>query len=176
VERARVLSGKADNPKLEELLNDVSTDLAETLGELRELARGVHPALLTDQGLGPAIDSIARRAQIPTRVVSMPKERLPPPVEAAGYFLVSEGLTNAARHSSAKEVVVRAEVRNGWLTIEVSDDGVGGAHMGAGTGLNGLEDRVVSLGGVLRLTSPVNGGTTVGARIPTTLEEQAWGQ
>ncbi|MFZ0015130.1 MAG: sensor histidine kinase [Acidimicrobiia bacterium] len=164
--RARVLSGKADNPRLDAMLEDVSDDLEYTLGELRELARGIHPALLTDEGLGPAVQSIARRAHIPTRIVSMPADRLPAPVEAAGYFFISEALANAAKHSAATEVVVKAETDNSWLVVEVTDDGVGGADMSIGSGLRGLEDRIASLGGVLEVNSPKSSGTTVSARIP----------
>jgi len=174
LERARVLNSTAKNPHLEGLLKDMSDDLEETLAELRELARGIHPALLTDEGMGPAVESLARRAQIPTRVVSMPSARFPPPIEAAGFFLISEALANATRHSAATEIVVKAEADEAWLIVEVSDNGVGGADIGAGTGLRGLEDRIVSLRGVLRLTSPSQGGTTVSARIPTSLESQSW--
>lgn len=173
LERARVLNSTADNPRLEGLLKEVSDDLEETLAELRELARGIHPALLTDEGLGPAVESLARRAQIPTRVVSMPSGRFPPAVEAAGFFLISEALANATKHSAASEIVVKADADEGWLIVEVSDNGAGGADKEVGTGLRGLEDRIVALGGVLRLTSPSQGGTTVSARIPTSLEGQS---
>jgi signal transduction histidine kinase len=172
LERARVLNSTANSPHLEGLLKDMSDDLEETLAELRELARGIHPALLTDEGMGPAVESLARRAQIPTRVVSMPSARFSPPIEAAGFFLISEGLANATKHSAATEIVVKAEANENWLIVEVSDNGVGGAHTGAGTGLRGLEDRIVSLGGVLKLNSPLQGGTTVSARIPTTPQGQ----
>jgi signal transduction histidine kinase len=172
LERARVLNSTANSPHLEGLLKDMSDDLEETLAELRELARGIHPALLTDEGMGPAVESLARRAQIPTRVVSMPSARFSPPIEAAGFFLISEGLANATKHSAATEIVVKAEANENWLIVEVSDNGVGGAHTGAGTGLRGLEDRIVSLGGVLKLNSPSQGGTTVSARIPTTPQGQ----
>jgi signal transduction histidine kinase len=172
LERARVLNSTANSPHLEGLLKDMSDDLEETLAELRELARGIHPALLTDEGMGPAVESLARRAQIPTRVVSMPSARFSPPIEAAGFFLISEALANATKHSAATEIVVKAEANENWLIVEVSDNGVGGAHTGAGTGLRGLEDRIVSLGGVLKLNSPLQGGTTVSARIPTTPQGQ----
>jgi signal transduction histidine kinase len=167
VERARMLNGNAgDSPRLADLLEEVSVELKETLTELRELARGIHPALLTDEGLGAAIESLALRAQVPTRILSIPRERFPTAVEAAAYFVVAEGLTNAAKHASASEVVVRAETSDGSLRIQVSDDGVGGADLDGGSGLGGLEDRVVSLGGVFDIDSPDGAGTTIMATIP----------
>lgn len=166
MERARMLNGNAGDSRLEDLLEEVSTQLKETLTELRELARGIHPALLTDEGLGAAIESLARRAQVPTRILSIPRERFSTAVEAAAYFVVAEGLTNAAKHADASEVVVRAETSDGSLRIQVSDDGVGGADIDGGSGLGGLEDRVVSLGGVFDIESPEGGGTTIMATIP----------
>lgn len=166
VERARMLNGNAGDSRLEDLLEEVSAELKETLTELRELARGIHPALLTDEGLGAAIESLALRAQVPTRILSIPRERFPTAVEAAAYFVVTEGLTNAAKHAGASEVVVRAETSDGSLRIQVSDDGVGGANINGGSGLGGLEDRVVSLGGVFDMESPDGAGTTIRATIP----------
>jgi signal transduction histidine kinase len=166
MERARMLNGNAGDSRLEDLLEEVSTQLKETLTELRELARGIHPALLTDEGLGAAIESLARRAQVPTRILSIPRARFSTAVEAAAYFVVAEGLTNAAKHAGASEVVVRAETSEGSLRIQVSDDGVGGADIDGGSGLVGLEDRVVSLGGVFDIESPEGGGTTIMANIP----------
>jgi signal transduction histidine kinase len=172
LERARVLNSRAENPRLEDLLEEVSDDLEQTLAELRELARGIHPALLTDEGLGPAVRSLVRRAQIPTRIVSMPSARFPPPVEAAVFFLISEALANAAKHSAATEIEIKAEADKDWLTVEVSDNGVGGADAEIGTGLRGLKDRVVALGGVVQLDSPSQGGTTIRVKIPTALSGQ----
>lgn len=166
MERARILNGNADDSRLEDLLEAVSTELKETLTELRELARGIHPALLTDEGLGPAIESLARRAQLPTRVVSVPSERFQTTVEAAAYFVVAEALNNAAKHADASEVMVRAESDNGVLRIQIADDGIGGADIDGGSGLRGLEDRVVSLGGVFEVASPHDEGTTISAVIP----------
>jgi signal transduction histidine kinase len=166
MERARMLNSNAGDSRLEDLLEEVSAQLKETLTELRELARGIHPALLTDEGLGAAIETLARRAQVPTRILSIPRERFPAAVEAAAYFVVAEGLTNAAKHAGASEVVVRAETSDGSLRIQVSDDGVGGADIDGGSGLGGLEDRAVSLGGVFDIESPDGGGTTIMATIP----------
>jgi signal transduction histidine kinase len=102
----------------------------------------------------------------------MPSTRFPPPVEAAVFFLISEALANAAKHSGATEIAIRAEADKDWLTVEVSDNGVGGADAKFGTGLRGLKDRIVSLEGVLQLDSPSQSGTTVSAKIPTTLKGQ----
>jgi signal transduction histidine kinase len=166
IERARMLNGDTYRSRLEDLLEEVSAELKETLTELRELARGIHPALLTDEGLGPAIESLARRAQLPTRILSIPRERFPTAVEAAAYFVVAESLTNAAKHAGASEVVVRFQTGDGSLRIQISDDGVGGADIDGGSGLRGLEDRVVSLGGVFDMDSPDGDGTTITATIP----------
>ncbi|MGH8926474.1 MAG: histidine kinase [Acidimicrobiia bacterium] len=166
IERARMLNGDTYRSRLEDLLEEVSGELKETLTELRELARGIHPALLTDEGLGPAIESLARRAQLPTRILSIPRERFPTAVEAAAYFVVAESLTNAAKHAGASEVVVRFQTGDGSLRIQISDDGVGGADIDRGSGLRGLEDRVVSLGGVFDMDSPDGDGTTITATIP----------
>jgi signal transduction histidine kinase len=150
------------------LLADVTDQLKMSLAELRELARGIHPALLTDEGLLPAVDSIARRAQVPTKIVSIPTERYPVAVEAAAYYVIAEALTNAARHSAATEILVQVDRDEEWLQIEVSDDGRGGADPTHGSGLRGLEDRIVSIGGVLRISSPLGEGTCLLARIPIT--------
>jgi signal transduction histidine kinase len=168
VERARSLSANFGSSALADLLADVTDQLKMSLAELRELARGIHPALLTDEGLLPAVDSIARRAQVPTKIVSIPTERYPVAVEAAAYYVIAEALTNAARHSAATEILVQVDRDEEWLQIEVSDDGRGGADPTHGSGLRGLEDRIVSIGGVLRISSPLGEGTCLLARIPIT--------
>jgi signal transduction histidine kinase len=136
------------------------------LVELRELARGIHPAILTEAGLGPAIDSLAARSKIPTIVTALPDRRLSPAVESTAYFVVSEAMANIAKYAGATTTTVSAECPAGSLRIEVADDGVGGADPGAGTGLRGLADRVAALGGSLSIASPVGGGTRVVAEIP----------
>lgn len=166
IERARTLSDGEDRSRLESLLSEASAELKETLAELRELARGIHPALLTDEGLGPAVEALARRAALPTRVVDAPSQRFSPTVEAAAYFIISEGLANAAKHSKASEATVSIEADDGWLVVEVSDDGEGGAKFDGGSGLVGLEDRVVSLGGEFVLRSSPGAGTRIQARLP----------
>jgi PAS domain S-box-containing protein len=134
--------------------------------ELRRLAAGIHPAILTDRGLGPAVESLASRLPLPVSVVETPDVRLPAPVEASVYFFVSEALTNVVKHAQAGEATVSIGTENGGLMVEVSDDGVGGARVAAGSGLRGLGDRVGALDGTLEVESPRGGGTLLRARIP----------
>jgi PAS domain S-box-containing protein len=142
-------------------------ELAQALEELRELARGIHPAVLSDRGLEPAIEALAARTPVPVRFAVELEDRLPEPVEAAAYYVVAEALTNAAKHSHASEVSVRIARDNGFARIEVADDGVGGAEADGGSGLRGLADRVEALGGRLELESPLGEGTRVRAEIPS---------
>jgi PAS domain S-box-containing protein len=141
-------------------------ELAQALDELRELARGIHPAILSQRGLGPAIEALATRASLPVALDVGLEERLPEPVEAAAYYVVAEALTNAAKYARASEVRVRVARADGVARIEVADDGVGGAGRELGGGLRGLTDRVEALGGRLELDSPVGAGTRVRAEIP----------
>jgi PAS domain S-box-containing protein len=136
------------------------------LAELRRLASGIHPAILTDRGLGPAVQSLASRLPLPVSVVETPDVRLPAPVEASVYFFVSEALTNVVKHAQAHEATVSIGAENGGLMVEVSDDGVGGALPAGGSGLRGLGDRVGALDGTLEVESPPGGGTLLRARIP----------
>jgi PAS domain S-box-containing protein len=142
-------------------------ELAQALEELRELARGIHPAVLSDRGLEPAIAALAARTPVPVEWAIELDERLPEPVEAAAYYVVAEALTNAAKHARASTVTVRIDRDNGLARIHVADDGVGGAGTTGGSGLRGLADRVEALGGRLRLHSPEGRGTTVQAEIPS---------
>ena len=151
----------------EPLLDNALGDLEQALAELRELARGLHPAILTDHGLAPALRALTRRAPIPVRLEEVPEERFPEPVEATVYYLVSEALTNAARYAEASAVEVRLTSSNGRLRIEVADDGRGGARAGVGSGLRGLADRVEALSGRFELESPLGAGTVVRAELPT---------
>jgi PAS domain S-box-containing protein len=149
-----------------ELLDDASADLAQGLAELRELARGIHPAVLIEGGLGPALRGLVRRSAVPARVASVPAERLPPAVESAAYFVFSEGLTNVARHAPAATLVqIDVARRDSRLVVEVRDDGDGGADP-AGGGLRGLADRLAALDGRLDVSSPPGGGTTLRAEVP----------
>jgi signal transduction histidine kinase len=156
----------ADPGAARELLGGATDELALALEELRELARGLHPPLLTEHGLGVALESLARRVPVPVEIVETPPERLPQPIEAAAYYLVAEALTNVAKHAQATEARVRVARRDGNVVVEVSDDGVGGADADAGSGLCGLMDRVEALGGRLELASPAGAGTTLSAEIP----------
>jgi PAS domain S-box-containing protein len=148
------------------ILEAAGEELAQALEELRELARGIHPAILTDRGLQPALEALANRASIPVELVETPEQPLPPPVEAAAYYVVSESLANVAKYANAKRATVRIVQDNGAAVIEVRDDGVGGADPSAGTGLRGLADRVEALDGVLDVESRPGAGTCVRAVIP----------
>ena len=148
------------------VLREARQALALTLEELRELSQGIQPAVLVERGLGEALDDLARRAALPVRLTLALEDRLPAPVEAAAYFVASEALTNAAKHSHATEVTVRAGSGTGALVLEIADDGIGGAEPGAGSGLRGLADRVEALGGRLTISSPPGRGTALVAEIP----------
>jgi signal transduction histidine kinase len=158
--------GMDSDPILERSLTDASEELNRALSELRELARGIHPAVLTEAGLSAALEALAERAPIPVTVEEIPQRRLPARVEAAAYFVVAEAITNAAKHAAASEVFVRATLEKGRLALEISDDGMGGASVERGSGLRGLADRVQALGGEFAVTSPPAVGTSVVARIP----------
>ncbi|MDQ1688065.1 MAG: hypothetical protein QOK42_1040 [Frankiaceae bacterium] len=153
-------------PQTRRLLVDASTELERALAELRELARGIHPAVLTDEGLGPALRSLADRSRLPTEVDFQVGERLGAQVEAAAYFVASEALANVAKHAKATRASVAVSRPNGHLVIRVEDDGVGGADPERGSGLRGLIDRVGAVDGRLELTTTPGGGTAVVAEIP----------
>jgi signal transduction histidine kinase len=147
-------------------LREARTGLSGALEDLRELSHGIYPGILTERGLAPALDELAARAHQPVEVeVSVP-ERLPDQVETAAYFVVSEALTNAAKHAAAADVRVLARLLDGQLVIRVADDGAGGADLGHGSGVRGLRDRVEALGGRLEFTSPPGAGTVVEVEIP----------
>jgi PAS domain S-box-containing protein len=152
-----------------ELLGEAIAELKAATTELRELARGIHPAVLTEGGLEPALRGLVRRSPLPTELVAVPEGRFPAAVEAAAYFVVAEALTNAARHAAgANTVEVVVAVEDGIVAVTVGDDGPGGASLDGG-GLGGLADRVAALGGQLTLASPAGAGTTVRAEIPCEL-------
>ncbi len=146
--------------------DEAASELKLAIQELRELARGIHPAILTEAGLGPAITALAERSPVPARVQSLPDRRLPSAVEATAYFVVSEGLANVAKHASATNVSIVASTTPTTLRIEVSDDGVGGADAINGSGIRGLQDRVAAIGGTLTTESPAGQGTLIVAEIP----------
>jgi signal transduction histidine kinase len=141
-------------------------ELALALDELRDLVRGIHPAILRDRGLGPALDALAARAPVTVQVAALPGKRLPEPVETAAYYVVAEALTNAARHADASVVTVSVTRIGDSVRIEVRDDGRGGAVTGHGSGLRGFSDRLEALGGRLELDSPPGGGTTLIGEVP----------
>lgn len=148
------------------MLREAVDELKLALADLRELARGIHPAILSEAGLAPALASIAERSPLPVVVVVAPAERLPAAVEVAAYFVVAECLTNAAKYSAASAVTVSVKHADGHLEVLVIDDGVGGADLGRGSGFQGLADRVGALDGSLDILSPPDGGTRVMAVIP----------
>jgi signal transduction histidine kinase len=148
------------------LLVEATDELAQALEELRDLARGLHPAVLTERGLGAALDALASRAPVPVAVENEIQDRLPESVEAALYYVVSESLTNVAKYAKASSVTVRATRADGVARIEVADDGVGGADVSSGSGLRGLADRIDALGGSFGIESDPGEGTRVWAEIP----------
>jgi signal transduction histidine kinase len=157
----------ADDPDTaSRLLDSARTELEQALEELRELARGIHPAILTDRGLGAALHALAERAPVAVDLHQMPEDRLPAAVEAAAYFVVAESLTNVAKYASAEHASVRVGREDGYAVVEVRDDGVGGADPAAGSGLRGMADRLAALDGRLEVHSPPGGGTLIRANIP----------
>jgi signal transduction histidine kinase len=164
----RLAQGKvhADPEKADELLNAAQEELNLALGELRELARGIHPAILSDRGLGAALEALAGRAPLSVELAEIPSDRLPEPIEAAAYFVIAEALTNVVKYAHASQATVRVSRRNGAAVVEVADDGVGGADPGRGSGLRGLVDRVSALDGRMEIDSPAGAGTRLRAEIP----------
>jgi signal transduction histidine kinase len=156
----------AELPGLEAEIGRVAGELNGVVKDLREIARGIHPAILSKGGLGPALRTLARRAAIAVELDVPALGRLPEPVEVAAYYVVSEALTNATRHARASVVEVSAEVSGGTLRACVRDDGAGGADPLRGSGLVGLKDRVEALGGTFSTHSPAGGGTTVTCELP----------
>ena len=148
-----------------QVLDEARADLADALAELRELARGIHPAVLTDGGLAPALRSLAKRSATPAVVVSVPDQRLASELEAAAYFISAEALTNAARHAHAHSIEIRVALQDKMLSVEVGDDGIGGARESGG-GLSGLHDRVAALDGRLTVKSTPGAGTILRAELP----------
>jgi signal transduction histidine kinase len=153
-------------PDLKDQLSHMTEEVAGLLDELREISHGVHPAVLSQAGLGPALRSLARRAPLPVRVGIDVPGRLPEQLEVAAYYVVSEALTNAAKHSDAAAAEVTVTVGDGSLRVRVSDKGTGGADEAKGSGIVGLRDRVEALGGTMTLSSPAGAGTTLRAELP----------
>ena len=153
-------------PAARELLATARDDLALGLDELRELARGIHPVVLTERGLGPALDALLSRAPLQVDIEALPDERLSPRVEAAAYYIVSEAITNVTKYADASGVTVAIRRRNGTVMVTVADDGAGGADESRGSGLRGLTARVEALNGRLTVDSPPGAGTRIEAEIP----------
>jgi len=151
---------------LGERLEMTSAELGKALSELREFARGIHPAILTERGLVAALHSLAERSTVPTSVQSGLDRRLPAPVEAAAYFMACEALANVAKYAKATTFTVRLDAPDGVLTLDITDDGIGGADPSRGSGLRGLGDRVAAVDGTLEVDSPPGNGTRLTARIP----------
>ncbi len=149
-----------------ELLREARAELDAGLAELRELARGIHPAVLTEQGLGPAVRALTLRCPVPVELDDDLPDRLAPSFETALYYTVSEALTNVVRYAGASGATVRLSRGPGWAEAEVADDGCGGADEQRGTGLRGLHDRLGAVQGALELESPPGGGTRLRARVP----------
>jgi signal transduction histidine kinase len=156
----------ADPEAARRILEEARHGLGAALQELRELSQGIHPGVLTERGLGPALQELVYLAPMSIELAIPADERLPEPIEAAAYYVVAEGLANVAKYASAGAVSVVVERRNGTAIVEVADDGVGGADPALGSGLRGLSDRVEALGGTLALESPRGLGTRLRAEIP----------
>jgi signal transduction histidine kinase len=163
----RTARGRAGaDPELQGLLDRGIEELKTSLTELRELARGIHPAVLTERGLEPALYALATRAPVPVAIESVPDRRLPGAVESTIYFVVSEALANVAKYARATHASVRVEESSGWIHVEVADDGIGGADPRRGSGLRGLQDRVAVIEGRLSVDSPPGRGTRLRAELP----------
>ena len=163
----RMAEGRAQSgdPEAVELIKNAGDEAGLALSELRDLARGIHPAILTNRGLAAALEDLASRASVPVEVAEAPRQRHPDQVEAAAYFVVSECLANVDKHAGATAAKVAVREEGGCLTVSVVDDGAGGAALD-GSGLQGLRDRVGALAGRLEVDSPIGEGTRVTAAIP----------
>jgi signal transduction histidine kinase len=157
---------KTDPEAAAELVAQAREEAQAAVKELRELARGIHPAVLSDHGLGPALEALASRAPVPVDVIGVPEGELSHEVEVCAYFVTAEALTNVAKYARASSASVELTVEDDRLRVQVRDDGVGGADLNIGTGLRGLRDRVDALDGELDVESPPGGGTTVTVQVP----------
>jgi signal transduction histidine kinase len=160
----------ADDPDVAALVDNAQKTLTDALAELRELARGIHPAVLTDRGLAPAVETLAARTAVPVELDVSVEERFSPAVEAAVYFVVAEALTNVAKYAAATHARVTIGRDGDWLDVYVRDDGAGGADAADGSGLRGLGDRVAAVDGTFEVNSPLGEGTLVRARVPARVE------
>jgi signal transduction histidine kinase len=161
----RVAAAPQPDPRLAGLVAAARGEIGAAIGELRELGRGIHPAVLASEGLAAAVETLAGLAPLPVATAIGPG-RYPAPVEAAAYYVIAEALANIARHAKASSARVTAYRRNGQLTVQIADDGIGGTPVSGGSGLTGLADRVAALGGTLTVASPPGHGTTITADLP----------
>jgi signal transduction histidine kinase len=166
LEMLRRRMGTEADPAIVEELAAASAEARAAIGDLRELAQGLHPAILAEAGLARALESLGDRSTLDVEVATELDGRLPPAVEATAYFVVAEALTNSAKHAAARHATVRAWQADDLLRLQIVDDGGGGADLDGGTGLRGLEDRVAALGGSLRIVSPRGVGTTISVELP----------
>jgi signal transduction histidine kinase len=157
---------KTDPDRAAELVTRARQEAELAVKDLRDLARGIHPAVLSDLGLAAAVDALAGRAPVPVDVTGVPSTPLPNAVEAAAYFVIAEALTNVAKYAHATACWVCLSLDDGRLRVEIRDDGVGGADPSTGSGLLGLRDRVEALDGSLEVESPPGDGTTVIVELP----------
>jgi signal transduction histidine kinase len=162
----RQAQAQARGTPAQQAVADALAQLQEALAELRDLARGIHPAVLSERGLAAALEVLVTRSPVPVELQA-PHQRVAPAAEAAIYFTVAEALTNVAKHAHATRARVQVDTHGGTLTAQVTDDGVGGASVTARSGLRGLTDRLDALGGTLTVDSPQGGGTTIRARVPS---------
>jgi signal transduction histidine kinase len=160
----------SEQPALRARISHIVVGLAGVSGDLQEISRGIHPAILSKGGLGPAIKTLARRSTVPVKLDLSVNQRLSESVEVAAYYVVAEALANAAKHAQASEVAVSVTADGGNLVLSIRDDGVGGAVPGKGSGLIGLKDRVAALAGHLEVASPAGRGTTLTVTIPLGVE------
>jgi signal transduction histidine kinase len=167
--RIELEEGRPD--EVARLVDEAHAQVTSTMGEVRDLINGIHPPVLADRGLPGAVSELVDRMTVPVIERVDLSRRLPESVETAAYFVVSEALANAAKHSRAKQIEVDAGLRGDVLALLVRDDGVGGANADAGSGLSGLGDRVAAVGGTLTLSSPLGGPTVLEAQIPCSRRE-----
>jgi signal transduction histidine kinase len=170
VTQALMLSGIRDRvpAKVRADVDEVRDEMAATRQELRDICQGVHPTILVELGLGAAVRALARRSPLPVRVQIQADRRLPASCEVTAYYVAAEAFTNAAKHANASAVDILIEEAGGTLTLQVRDDGAGGADASRGSGLTGLRDRVEAVGGSMTMESPAGAGTVLTVRLPAT--------
>ena len=172
--RAAATNVPEDLDGLKKDLAEVASDLTDVTTELQEISRGIHPAVLSQGGLAPALRALGNRSTIPATVEVAIEGPVPEPVEVGAYYVVAEALTNAAKHSHATEIIVSAHDEDANLYLSVADNGIGGADVGRGSGLVGLNDRVEALGGMMTISSTPGSGTSLNVTIPVSTMQATW--